>query len=513
MSKPKILRRERFYVPMEHVSAEQLEAVETRFTKQLYSEANCKKCEYFHDRPSETCDACPSNLGEYKLHVSRTFKETEYLGIPQSASKFLDKHFDLEDFRVIDRRPTKKFKHDIEFTGKLRPEQEEAVKALLEVYELDGGCGTLSAPPRSGKTVMATALMCRMRQKVLILAKQQDWLSQFYETMCGSDSQKPLTNIPDIEKFIGKKIVGMCKKLEDFQKYDICLATYQTFLSSNGKLKYKELRDEFPIIIVDEVHGVGAAEFSKILNGFNTYIRLGLTGTFERKDGMHWLVGHIAGPIVHSVKVETLSPEISIVLTKYDKNLPRSWTFALRRLCDDMDRNKLIVKHILAAVKDGHSCVVPTVFVKHAEKLVRMINRRAKENIAIAFTGKSDRREVVLGARSGKYKVVVGTRSIVQTGINVPAWSYIAEILPSSNIPNCRQRLARILTPVKGKPTPVVQYFLDEVKLSRSCFSNEYYNGVLPFIKPTVNQYTRMLIKDYISGKTGKAKDQIGGEF
>jgi superfamily II DNA or RNA helicase len=480
----------------------------------MFSEQNCRKCEYLPDRPSEVCDSCPSNQGEFKLFVQKTFKDVEYVGIPQGSKAFIDKHFEMDQFRLIDKRPRTKFKRKIEFTGSLREHQTPAVKAMLKYYrDNDGGCGSLIAQPRTGKTVMATDIVCQLGMKTLIIAKQVDWLLQFQETFIGSETQKPLTDIPETQQFHQTKIIGLCKTIADFKKYDICLATYQTFLSDNGQVKYKELRDEFPVIIIDETHSVGAAEFSKILNGFNSYIRLGLTATFDRKDGMHWLVAAIAGPPRYTVEIETLKPTVEIILTGFSATLPKMWVYALKKLCADKERNKLILKHVMRDVEDGRSIVIPVTFVDHARKLVKAINKRAGENIAVAFTGGANRRDIILGAREGKYKVVVGTRSIVQTGINIPKWDTIYEILPSSNIPSCRQRLSRILTPMPGKPVPCIKYFLDECKLVRSCFTAEFYGAVMPYIKPIVSQYTRMLVKDYISGKTGKKKEMIGGEF
>lgn len=513
-TKPKILLRERFYIPITDISDTQQDSIADRFTKQMFQQAVCNKCEYLPDRPTDVCDQCPANLGEFKLFVEKKFKDTDYIGIPQGSKAFLRKHFDLDEFNIVDRRPRTKFKHKIEFTGKLKDYQIPAVKSMLKYYQdNDGGCGCLIAPPRSGKTVMATEIICQLGMKTLIIAKQVDWLLQFQETMIGSDTQKALTNIPDIQKFQQKKLIGLCKTLADFKKYDICLATYQTFLSDGGQVKYKELRDEFPIIVVDESHTTGALEFSKIFNGFNTYIRMGLTATFDRKDGMHWLVAAIAGPPIYTVEVETLKPTVEIVLTGNCDKLPKLWVYAMKKLCTNKDRNKLIVKHAMADLERGHSIVIPAMFVKHAHALVKSINKRAGETLAVAFTGGSNRRDIIEGAREGRYKVVVGTKSIVSTGINVQSWSCIYEIIPSSNIPGARQRLSRILTPVAGKQVPCIKYFLDANQISRNTFRNEFYNAVLPFIKPIISQRTWAIIKAYLANKSDKPIREIGGEF
>ena len=72
-------------------------------------------------------------------------------------------------------------------------------------------------------------------------------------------------------------------------------------------------------------------------------------------------------------------------------------------------------------------------------------------------------------ARAGRIKVVVGTRKIVSTGINVPIWSCLHEIMPISNAPNFEQQYFRILTPLAGKQTPVIRMYLDVSNIGRGC--------------------------------------------
>jgi hypothetical protein len=91
---------------------------------------------------------------------------------------------------------------------------------------------------------MAVAISCKLGLKTLILAAQQEWLDEFYRTYCGNEQEEPMTNAPDIEKFEGRVIVrNQCKTLEDFKSADVCLATYQTFLSEGGKAIISEVSE------------------------------------------------------------------------------------------------------------------------------------------------------------------------------------------------------------------------------------------------------------------------------
>ena len=248
---------------------------------------------------------------------------------------------------------------------------------------LDAGYGILNAPARSGKTVMSSIMVCRVRTKTIIIADQIDFLSGFYETFCGSDTQPALTNIPDIESVENTKIVGFANKLEDFEKYEICLATYQTFLSPSGKKLLKKIRHMFGMVIVDECHRIAAKCFSQVINAFSAYYRYGLTATVDRKDGKEWIVKYIIGPAMAKPKVDTLVPSVNIIETGVKPRYEyKNWTRALQFLANEKKRNELIVKWVLNDVKQGRSVVIPVYFKKHVQILVDMINKKAGKKIA-----------------------------------------------------------------------------------------------------------------------------------
>ena len=83
-------------------------------------------------------------------------------------------------------------------------------------------------------TLMSLVASVRLGRKVLILANQEDLLKQFIIEL------DQTTNIKDIDKFDGKVSYGICTKMEHFDQYQICLATYQSFISAKGKQKLKK---------------------------------------------------------------------------------------------------------------------------------------------------------------------------------------------------------------------------------------------------------------------------------
>lgn len=466
----KIIIKDRVYVPRKSIN---LDEANKLFVHNMFNDMMCNKCPYKPDRDAsakqnevnETCAPCDGFKGSYKLYSEKELNGKPYIGFPTGNRSKLKQLIDISKFKVLDKRPHPKIKFDIEFNFKILTKmQKKAVRKMIEKKY-----GILRSMPRTGKTIMAIAIALKKKLKVLIMAHQDDLLKQFKEHLY----DPMFTNIRAIEKFEGRKLVYICRTVEEFLKYPICLATYQTFLSTGGKKKLEKIKDKFGVLIIDEAHSVGAAEYSKVVNKFNVAHKYGLTATPERKDGKHILVRDIIGPIAHKTRIKPLTPVIEVVDTGLimKKNF-RGWTAAMRFIEESDERNKLIVKHAVADLKAGHSLVIPVTFNRHANTLTRMINKAYGKDIAAKFTGqvsKDDRRKVILRARANKIKCVVAMRQML-IGINVPRWSCVYEIMPMNNHPKFEQEIMRVCTPMEGKLKPVIKFFIDNHNISRACF-------------------------------------------
>ena len=347
-------------------------------------------------------------------------------------------------------------------------------------------------------TLMATAVICRLNVKALIIASQRDWLMGFYETFVGSPTQQGFTNID-------KSRIGFCKKLEDFKKYDVCLATVQTFHSDKGQKLLRLLRDTFEIVVIDEVHTSSANKYIQEVSLFNCNYKIGLTGTPDRKDGRYPLTAAVVGPVVHEVQIERLRPEIKLVRTGFNNGSKSTvWAYIVKRLESDKTRLKLIADWAIRDVEAGHIIAIPFAQTKPIFELVKLINEKAGKEIAKSFVGtmkKADRDQLIQDVRKRKVKVLVGTAKLLSVGINIPVLSCLYEQLLSQNLPNCQQRLSRILTPCEGKPQPIIRYFLDDVQVRRSCLAPEFWNVAIKEIKAVISEKDMQAMKTYLSQK------------
>lgn len=475
-----VIIKDRIYIPHKYIDEDELNQ---QYMKQIYNQSKCDKCPYVSDRHCDTCDECPAYLGLFKLYKDKTINGKKYVGISngnKSKWRTLLKDKDKK-LTVEDKRSKPKFRYPIKFIQDTYEYQGPAIKAMVKFNN-----GILLSPPRSGKTVMGVKAIVKKRYRTLIMASQYDWLEQFYTTIMGDPAQKekPFTNIPELEEETGKKICVLAKDGESLLKYkdaDIVLCTYQRFLNKKGKKELKKIKKEFGTLFVDEVDGSAATAYSKTVNEFYARSRLGCTGTYDRKDGFHFLLEHIFGPILYKVKIKSLKPEVKFIETGYyNKHNYKILPYAYRALADNTKRNELLVDWIMKDLADGHSIVIPTTTVKHCNVLVKMINKKYGKEIACAFTAatakkKERRTEIKTMAKKGKYRVIVGIRKMVQRGINVPIWSMLYSQMPISNAPNYKQETSRILTPMPGKLQPVIRHFVDQFGFSRGCLRTCVY--------------------------------------
>jgi superfamily II DNA or RNA helicase len=357
------------------------------------------------------------------------------------------------------------------------------VKKLKEdwVYDLtvEGSHTFIASGFMVHNTVMAVAAICRMKQRAIIMADQKDFLDGFLETF------EALTNMKELEEQAGTKLIGFPKTLKDYETFQVILVTYQQLIkdSEMSRKRLKLLRMNYGTLAVDEVHRTCAPEFSKVLGKMKARSRFGLSATPKKKNKREVLAYNLIGPVIATTRAEAMCPVIVVhptpdtVRTKAQFNGQAGWTKFCQFLSRHEDRNMQIVQMAVKDVKAGRSVCIPIMYKEHADKLKREIDFALGYDTSVValFMGGSKeakkRKQVVDDARSGKIKVVIGIRSLIQLGINIPCWDTLYYILPMSNEPNWEQESYRILTPMPNKPTPRIRMFLDKyMQRSVGCF-------------------------------------------
>ena len=386
------------------------------------------------------------------------FGGTTWIGLPRGRPDLASQALIGKNPVVADHRVDAPIQLPIEFQGKYRKFQKPAIRALVKSPN-----GVLKSKPRTGKTVMATGALLKIQQKTLILAHQTDLIEQFCNETINARKKKQL-----FDGRLHPGVAGICSTYEDFERHDICLATYQTFLSSKGQRLLSRIRRFFGLVIVDEVHRAPATRYFEILSQFPAKSVHGLTATDDRKDGKWPLSELLIGPVVFETEPDNvMTPRVYGVYTsmKPRNPQPKTWVGCENMLFRNNDRNVMIAKQAVKDAKKGHHVLIPVKRVAHAEVLSELINNLYGREVCFIFTARHVRKVDRQWARdemntNKKIRVTIAMRQML-TGMNVPRWSCEYTICPISNPPQYTQEVDRICTAMEGKPQPIVRYFYD----------------------------------------------------
>lgn len=504
-----ILISSRIFVPEKFIDRDELHNYEIP----RYKEATCARCQIYKDgeRHSADCDSCPAFMGIDQLWQEKRFKKTDYIALPPGRPARLEKIFKLDLSKAIDLRPELAFNHEIKFTGELYHGQvigkrQTVDQELIAKKWLKKLGGIIKCPPRTGKTIIATNIICELGLKTIIIANKTRLLQQFLRAIKGGNKRKGFTNINKLKRNSGKKLINIVNKMEDFEGLEIAIVNYQKFIrNSNSIARIKNyINNHFSLLVVDEVHGAGALQYAKFISRLNCKYRLGLSATPERKDGSTRIINEYIGSVIAESDTRELLPEIELVETgitsKYDY---KSWIYAMKFLADNNDRKKIIIRQVFKDLRNKHIIIIPVDFIKQGEDLVTLINKQAEynndnknenwpEQTAVFFSAsikdKKIRDSILDNVDKGKYRVLVAIRSMIKEGVDLASPTALYCVTPMSGnnqagAPLFQQLSYRIATYVHGKQQPIVRLFIDNIPQSFGCFKSLWWKEIIPGLR------------------------------
>ena len=166
---------------------------------------------------------------------------------------------------------------DVAFAAELKPDQAVAVGAMLGHDD-----GVLVAPPGSGKTVMACAIIAERATSTLVLVDRKA-LAEQWRTQVGT-----LLGIKPGQVGGGRrKLTGI-----------VDIAMLPTLARHDD---VADLTRGYGHVVVDECHHLAAAAYDHSVKRIGAQFWLGLTATPARRDGLGELVTWQLGPIRHAL--------------------------------------------------------------------------------------------------------------------------------------------------------------------------------------------------------------------
>ena len=349
-----------------------------------------------------------------------------------------------------DRRPT----HTplpLEFRGELTPPQANAVLAMLAHDD-----GVLVAPPGTGKTVIACALIAERKLPTLVLAHSKPLLEQWRAQLAA------LLNLPS--KQIGQ-IGGGRRKLTGI----VDLAMIQSLKAIDD---LDAFFGSYGLIVVDECHHLPAVSFESSVRQAPARHFLGLTATPYRRDGLQEIITMQCGPIRHRIaSSEGPAGQISLELIVRETKLafpdaaeqPIQEVFRL--LVEDPGRIDLVCDDVLAALAEGRRCLVLSQWKQHCHALAERLQSRGISPLMLeGGLGKRARTALldqIENTPADEPLVVIATGQYLGEGFDCPQLDTLFLAFPVSFKGRLVQYTGRLMRAEEGKTTVRVYDYAD----------------------------------------------------
>lgn len=315
------------------------------------------------------------------------------------------------------------------------------------------------APTGSGKTSAVIAAIQKLSVPALVIMWDSGLLEQW---------QTRIVAELGIDLKQQGLIRGKTRRLRG-----ITLAMQQT-LNNFDEKDWERLRGVFGLVACDEVQRYAANTFLRTIDRFDAKYRVGVSANERRKDGKHFLVYSMFGPVRHEVEKQKLidrrlihEVEVYVVPTdfradwyaeKRDDPEQQIGGQDFNRLIDEMQsneaRNALAVDLIAQCVGQGLPTLSFTHRVDHAKMIDGLVTARGIRS-GLALGGEewsAQFTHTVQSLRDGSYQVGCGTFQKLGVGHDIPTVAAGVTVTPvHNNQPFMDQVKGRICRTSSGK--------------------------------------------------------------
>jgi len=289
---------------------------------------------------------------------------------------------------------------------------------LVETIKKNDGCGLISAPTGSGKTIVGTEITSIYDTPTVIIADKVNILEQWVEAF----TKKRKSNIKF--KKIKSVYVGY---VEEIPRILLCTSLFLAPYYKKPRQVHDDIRSlisDCGLLIYDEVHRAGSESGITVLDNCQARYRIGLSGTLlKRTDGKDLeYVSRIGQLIAHIEQSSLLLDEKIVPIDIHYKSVRRIGSRKLNyqqaydlAIVKNTDRNDKIVDAVLEFMNKDMKFIIFVDKIVHAQELHMLTG--------IDYTDSKDkeRKRKFSELRSGELAGIICTYDLAGLGFDLPA--------------------------------------------------------------------------------------------
>ena len=360
---------------------------------------------------------------------------------------------------------------NVDFKGKLRPEQDKALKELMKYDN-----GILHAATAFGKTVVSSAIIAQKKVNTLIILESSALIEQWkdaLEKFLNIDEELPTYETKTGRVRKRKSLIGTLQGAHDSMTgiIDIAMAG-----SLRKKGEYHKLLNQYGLVLVDECHHSASETIANVLKEVKAKYVYGVTATPKRGDGLEKINYMLIGPIRYSYTAKEKAKEQGIqhlVYPRFTRTVPPRGVItgkmhpneAYEIIHNNDVRDAQIIDDVKNCVSVGRTPVVLSRYKDHSEKLYECLKSYADH--VFLMTGNNSKKEhrKILEqmhlVNNEESMILVATGSLVGEGFDFPRLDTLFMATPVSFRGVVEQYAGRLNRDYEGKENVIIYDYVD----------------------------------------------------